>query len=251
MPIAPLHVPPARHSPARAAVVCRAGGGGVGSLVAVGRPGDDVRLVLRRRLAPARPPASTPSEWIVARGGGLEGSVQRRLVEWWSAEASERPVVVDDGCDVRAGAAHVSEDARRALLRWLPLSHRELVVLEAGVLRGDPACAVGLLVRPPTVWPLAAARAGASRHPRGPSFESSRFAALEEHACSVVGSRHVARLRQAALRIVAQLPFARLPAATDTVAAGCAVLLEDDERAAAVAATLLARYAWSGIVADP
>ena len=55
--------------------------------------------------------------------------------------------------------------------------------------------------------------------------------------------------RDAARRIEAQLPVAGFPAASATVAVGCAVVAADDEWCTAIAARQLARYAASDRVA--
>ena len=136
----------------------------------------------------------------------------------------------------------------RRCSHWLPLTDLELAVYEGGLFEDAPAHAVALLVRPPTIWSLAEAVAAEQQFPRGRRFTPRRFAAIERHAYGRIRADHLTRLRWAMTRIAAQLPTAGLPVASATVAAGCALVAEDDSRARAVAARQLARYASSALV---
>src|SRR5262249_11379498 len=140
-------------------------------------------------------------------------------------------VVVDGGCDVRVGGVVLGARARVALLAWLPLAPFELAPFEGGLFSNDPAQALALLLRPPTIW----------------SLEEARLAALD-HAAVLVTPVRMQRTREAAKRVSGQLPVERFPVASATVAAGCAAVAGDDDVCAAVAATQLARYASSSIV---
>ncbi len=160
------------------------------------------------------------------------------------------PLVIDGGCDVRVGRRRVGGAERQALLRWLPLTRRELGALEEGLFRDDPRDAVTLLVRPPTIWSLREALLAERLLPRGPSFEPERFLALERHARSRILPCHLSRLREAVGRIERQLPADGMPKASAIVASGCAAVGADDGVCAAMAARQLARFATSALVAD-
>ncbi len=84
--------------------------------------------------------------------------------------------------------------------------------------------------------------------PRRTRFRPDRFAAIEHYAYERMGTEHLIRLRCAVARIAAQLPVLSLPAASATVASGCALITADDARGRAVVARLLARYASSALV---
>ena len=156
--------------------------------------------------------------------------------DWRAAPASERierrlqsiaPLVVDDGCDVQLGSGGCPADVRVALLEWLPLTRGDLLVCESGLHHDTPTHALAALVRPPTVWTASEALLAFTR----------------------LGDVQLARLRGVAARFARQLPVDGLPWASATVAHACAIVVNDDEACAAVAATVLARYAASAFVA--
>ena len=135
--------------------------------------------------------------------------------------------------------------ARAALLEWLPLSRTDLAVFEGGLFADDPAGALALLVRPPTIWSFEDAVVVDGLFPRRERFEPERFDAIASLAGRCVGDDHLARVRRAVARIERQLPVDGLPCASATVAAGCAVIAADDDRCTELAAQQLARYASS------
>ena len=94
-------------------------------------------------------------------------------------------------------------------------------VYEGGLFRDAPTHAIALLVRPPTIWALDEAIDAERLFPRGARFAPERFAAIEHHAYGRIRAEHLARLRRAVARIVAQLPAAGLPVASATIASGC------------------------------
>ena len=145
-------------------------------------------------------------------------------------------------------AAGSGPGERAALLEWLPLTDRELAVYEGGLFGDAPIHAIALLVRPPTIWALDEAIDAERLFPRGPRFVPERFAAIEHHAYGRIRAEHLARLRRAVDRIVAQLPTAGLSVASATIACGCELVADDDPRARAVVARQLARYASSALV---
>lgn len=193
--------------------------------------------------------ASATASLIGAGLQSLDAERRRIVLEGWHAYRDHGPRLVgDSGCDIRLGRAGFDGAERVALLAWLPLTDRELAVYEGGLFEDAPAHAVALLVRPPTIWSRAEAVAAEQQFPRGRRFTPRRFAAIERHAYGRIRADHLTRLRWAMTRIAAQLPTAGLPVASATVAAGCALVAEDDSRARAVAARQLARYASSARV---
>ena len=224
----------------------------VSCLFTARRPCDGASAVPARRGAAELDPGESTTAWIVWEGLEPLGPVgRRRVLDGWRAHRHDRvgAQVTGSGCEVEIGGVPVTGELRLALLRWLPLAGSELAVYEGGLFRDAPVKALTLLIRPPTIWPAAEAVAAARLYPRGPRFEPERFAALERHARGRVRKPHLAQLRDAAGRIEAQLPAAGLPVASSIVAAGCAVLVADDEWCAAIAARQLARYATSEWVA--
>ncbi len=212
-----MAAPALRGAPALAA--CPA----LGDIVPAARPGERVRLVLRRR---AVLPASVPSAPIEA------------------TLASDQPLVSSDGCDVLVGHMPLSPAARLALLTWLPPSPRELAAVEAGPFHDEPWSAVELLLRPPTIWATVdalAVRRSLAERPAG----SERVATVERAAADLVGNRQLLRLRAALARLRSQLPFAEFPLASALVKSGCAALEQDTGKATAVSAAQLVRYATS------
>lgn len=224
----------------------------VSCLFSARRPCDGASAAPARRSAAELDPGESTTAWILWEGLDPLGPVsRRRVLESWRADRHDRAgvQVTGSGCEVEVGGVPVTGELRLALLRWLPLARSELAVYEGGLFSDAPVKALTLPIRPPTIWPAAEAVAAARLYPRGPRFEPERFAALEEHALGRVRKAHLARLRDAAARIEAQLPGAGLPVASSVVAAGCAVLTADDEWCAAIAARQLARYATSEWVA--
>jgi hypothetical protein len=197
-------------------------------------------------------PRASVTTWIVEEGLKLLDPAERqRVVDSWRIPRKDsRPsIIADGGCDVLVGGAVVTGAVRMALIEWLPLSRTDLAVHEGGLFRDVPANALTLLVRPPTIWSIDEAVIADSLFPRGPLFEPRRFDALERLARGCLVSEHLARVRNAAAKIEIQLPIEGLPLASATVAAGCAVIADDDDWCAAIAARQLARYAMSARVA--
>ena len=224
----------------------------VSCLFAARRPCDGASIALARRGAAEFDPGESTTAWIASEGLDPLGPVgRRRIINGWRTHRHDRvgAQVTGSGCEVAIGGIPVTGELRLTLLRWLPLGGSELAVYEGGLFRDAPVKALTLLIRPPTIWPAAEAVAAARLFPRGPRFEPERFAALERHARGRVREPHLARLRDAAGRIEAQLPAAGLPRASAVVAAGCAVLVADDEWCAVIATRQLARYATSNWVA--
>ena len=245
--------PPGRRGPRRLEVV-RDGtvADDVSCLFIARRPCDGASAALARGGAAELDRDASTTAWIVSEGLEPLGPVgRRRVLDRWRAHREDRVgvQVTCSGCEVEIGGVSVTGELRLALLRWLPLAGSELAVYEGGLFRDAPVKALTLLIRPPTIWPAAEAVAAARLYPRGPRFEPERFAALERHARARVREPHLARVRDVAGRIEAQLPAAGLPVASSIVAAGCAVLVADDEWCAAIAARQLARYATSDRVA--
>jgi hypothetical protein len=148
----------------------------------------------------------------------------------------QRSLVVDNGCDVRAGHARLEPGTVLALLSWLPLTDGDLVPVESERETLDPVAAVALVLRPPTIWsPLEALAA------RGRPLDPSGLREL-------VTPLHIRRLRRAAARIAAQLPVSRLPQASVLVAEGCGVVARDPEACVDVAAAQLVRYVTSDLI---
>jgi hypothetical protein len=194
--------------------------------------------------------ASTTA-WLIAEGlASLDPTLRDHILERWRDERDHGPSLVrDGGCDVRLGRVSVGMVARAALLEWLPLARRELAVYEGGLFEDEPAHAITLLVRPPTIWSLDDARLAARLHPLGRRFDPERFAAIERHARERTGVEQLTRVREAVGRIEVQLPVAAFPVASALVAAGCAVVAADESWSRLVAARQLARYASSAVVA--
>ena len=206
-----------------------------------------------RNRAPAFDARSSATAWIVAEGlARLDAAGRERVLAGWRGRHPGRGagLVVDGGCDVRVGRVRLGAAAREALLHWLPVSRLELALLEGGLFADDPAGAIALLVRPPTVWPLEEALDAELRFPRERRFAPERFAAIEEYARGRVESAHLSRLRAAVARLEEQLPVPGLGPASATVAAGCGSIVTDDARCRAVAARQLARYASSSSIAN-
>jgi hypothetical protein len=225
---------------------------GIASLFAAVRASDDVSEAFACRSVSAFDPRATVTAWIVEEGLKLLDPAERqRVVAGWRIprQDSWASMIADGGCDVLIGGAVVTGAVRMALIEWLPLSRDDLAVYEGGLFRDVPAKALTLLVRPPTIWSIDEAAIADSLFPRGPRFEPGRFDALERYACRRLGGEHLARLRDAAAKIEMQLPIEGLPVASATVAAGCAVIANDDDWSEAIAARQLARYATSARVA--
>jgi hypothetical protein len=225
---------------------------GVDSLFPALRSCDDLSEASACRGVSAFDPRASVTSWIVEEGLELLDPAERqRVVDRWRIprQGSSASLIADGGCDVLIGGAVVTGAVRMALIEWLPLSRDDLAVYEGGLFRDVPANALTLLVRPPTIWSIDEAVIADSLHPRGPRFEPSRFAALERYARGRLGTEHLARLRDAAAKIELQLPIEGLPFASTTLAAGCAVIADDDDWSEAIAARQLARYATSARVA--
>src|SRR4051794_7559243 len=141
-------------------------------------------------------------------------------------------LVVDGGCDVRVDGVILGAGDRAALLRWLPLAPLDLAPFEHGLFADEPWKALALLLRPPTIWSFDEARTTGWLLPRGAGFEPGRLAALERSAAGLATPAHLRRVREGAGRISSQLPAARFPIASATVAAGCAAVATDDDRGA-------------------
>ena len=193
---------------------------------------------------------ASATAWLIGEGlEALDPDRRRDVRLAWSAYRDHGPRLVGDGgCDVRLGSAAVGTAERAALLEWLPLTERELAVYEGGLFEDAPARAMALLLRPPTIWPLEEALLAEQQFPRGTRFRPDRFAAIEHYAYERIRAEHLIRLRRAVARIAEQLPVAALPAASATVASGCALIAADDARGRAVVARQLARYASSALV---
>ncbi|MEO5632635.1 hypothetical protein [Gaiella sp.] len=158
------------------------------------------------------------------------------------------PLIVDDGCDVRLRGGRHSDVVRLALLEWSPLRRDDLLVVERGDHRDAPG-ALATLVRPPTIWSTAEALLARENVGRERGAGRARHEALVEYAFTRLEEEHLERLRGVTARIAQrQLPFQGLLRASDTVARGCMAVASDDGSCAAVAATLLARYAASAFV---
>jgi hypothetical protein len=226
---------------------------GIASLVPAVRGCDDVSAASARRSVPEFDPRASVTTWIVEAGlKPLEPAERRRIVASWHVPRQDRraSMIADEGCNVLIGGVVATGAVRIAILEWLPLSCTDLAVYEGGLFRDLPANALALLVRPPTIWSIDEAVIADDLFPRRPRFEPARFDALERYARGCLGSEHLARLRDAAAKIGTQLPVERLPLASSTVAAGCAVIAGYDDWCAAIAARQLARYATSARVAS-
>lgn len=215
------------------------------------RPCDRAPAARVRRGAPELDARASATAWIVGEGlRSLDRVGRQRILDGWRAHHHDRvgALVADGGCEVGIGGARVTGALRLALLEWLPLSCTDVAVYEGGLFRGAPANALTLLLRPPTIWPAGEVATAERLYPRGPRFEPERFAALELYARGRAREAHLARLREAARRIEAQLPVTGFPVASATVAVGCAVVAADEEWCTAIAARQLARYATSGLI---
>ena len=224
---------------------------GIAALFATGRPCDGVCASAARNSVRRFDASASATTWILEKGLKLLGARERRrIVESWSVlQSSGRPsLIIDGGCDVRIGDTVVTGAVRVALLAWARLSGNDLAVYEAGLFRDAPANALTLLVRPPTIWSIEEALIADRRFPRSPRFEPARFDALERYARGHLRSEHLESLRGAVARVAMQLPVERFPAASGTVAAGCALIARDDEWCAVIAARQFARYATSALV---
>jgi len=152
------------------------------------------------------------------------------------ARSPPRSLVVDHGCDVRAGHARLEPPTVLALLAWLPLTDADLAPVEADHDRLDPIGALALILRPPTIWsPLEAL--AVRECPRDLQCGSA-----------LVTSLHRRRLLRAAGRIEAQLPLPGLSRASELVAEGCAIVVHDPAACADAAAAQLVRYATSNLI---
>ena len=215
------------------------------------RLGCTAATTLARRRTLGFDARASVTAWLIGAGlEALDPDRRRNVIEGWNAYRDHGPRLVGDGgCDVRLGRGGVGARERAALLEWLPLTDRELAVYEGGLFEDAPTHAIALLVRPPTIWALDEAIDAERLFPRGARFAPERFAAIERHAYGRIRAEHLARLRRAVARIVAQLPAAGLPVASATIASGCELVADDDGRARAVVARQLARYASSALVA--
>ena len=223
---------------------------GLTALLASVRPCDGVSIAISRSR-PKFDANASPTTWILETGlRQLDPTERQRIVDSWSTPRWTRwsSLITDGGCDVRIGDVAVTGAVRGALLDWLPVSGNELAIYETGLFRQAPANALALLVRPPTIWPIAEALIADRVFPRGPVFEPARFDAVERYAYGRLQCAHLARLRRSVARIGTQLAVERFPNASDTVAAGCASIAHDDEWGAAIAARQLARYVTSAFV---
>jgi hypothetical protein len=247
------HEPPRRERRQRETELHVVGGANdIAALFPTVRPCDDVLVTSARRSVPEFDPRASGTTWIVEEGLKLLAPAERqRIVDSWRVPRQGRwaSMIADGGCDVLISGAVVTGAVRTAILEWLPLSRADLAAYEGGLFRDCPANALTLLVRPPTIWSIDEAVIADSLFPGGPQFEPERFDALERHARGCLGSEHLARLHDAATRIGTQVPVEGLPTASATVAAGCAVIANDDDWCAAIAARQLALYATSALVA--
>lgn len=201
-----------------------------------------------RRRAPTFDARASATAWIVGVELASHDPVeQERIVDGWRAWQRHEGacIVVDSGCDVRIGRISIGPVARDALLHWLPLSQLELTLLDSGLFADDPAGAIALLLRPPTIWPREDALRARMLFPFEAGFDPDVFAAVEACAVPRVGRAHIVQLHAAVRRIEGQLPARGQPTASATIAAGCAALAADGERSRAVVARQLARYASS------
>ena len=128
---------------------------------------------------------SIAASTVVLPSGG-----ERRLVDRRREPAAQRSLVVDDGCDVRAGYRSLDHATRVTLLTWLPLTRGELAILENGLLVQAPPDAVSLLFRPPTIWSLADASLSL---PGGPTARERRPGTCVAFAPAPAGSRRSSR----------------------------------------------------------
>jgi hypothetical protein len=219
---------------------------GIAALFAAGRPCDGGRVAHRPSLEfDARASATT---WILDSGLRRLNSLERhRIVVRWRAQVSKTrmPLICDEGCDVRIVAGSALRDA---LLEWLPLSRVDLAVYEGGLFEADPASALALLLRPPTIWSLEDAVVVDGMFPRTERFDAAQFDAILQLARRCVQNEHRARVRRAAAKIEGRPPVVGLPRASAIVAAGCAVIATDDERCTELGALQLARFASSALV---
>ena len=156
------------------------------------------------------------------------------------------PLICDEGCDVPIGAGGALRDA---LLEWLPLSRTDLAVYEGGLFADEPAGALALLLRPPTIWSLEDAVVVDGLFTRTERFDADRFDAIRQLTRRCVQSEHLERVRRAVARFERKLPVEGLPHASAIVDAGCAVIATDDNSCAELAAQQLARYTSSAFVA--
>ena len=216
------------------------------------RRSDDAVTRRARRRAPVFDERASATAWIVAEGlASLDAVGRQRVIDGWRGRHRSRGVslVVDNGCDVRVGRVWLGPAARNGLLHWLPLSQLELVLFDSGLFVDEPAGAIALLVRPPTIWAVADAVDAERLFPRGRQFEPERFVAIESQARRLVGPEHRQRLRAGVRRIEDQLPVGGHTVASGVIASGCAAISADDDRCTTVAARQLARYASSTWVA--
>ena len=220
------------------------------ALAPPGRRGDGAGAAVERRLGPLDPSASA-STWILSRAlDRLDPAARRRVADGWRLHdrGRERTLVVDEGCDVR-GLGPAADEARSALLAWLPPTRADLVLFEGGLCADDPLDALALLLRPPTIWPRERALTAARLQGGLQRFEPLRFERIERRAVPAVGSAELDRARAATRCLREQLPaHAGLSVARSTVEAGCLAVETSDARCAEVAARQLARYATSRIV---
>lgn len=126
-----------------------------------------------------------------------------------------------------------------ALLEWLPLAQGDVGFLERGE-SAEPVAALGLVLRPPTIWSPVEALAARCR-----AYDT---AGLERYAAGRVAALHVRRVRRMATRIARQLPLTGLPRASEIVASGCATVIADEALCANAAAMQLVRYATSDLI---
>jgi hypothetical protein len=223
---------------------------GVPFLFPTVRPGGGTAVSARRRV-PQFDERASAATWILAKGlRRLDPDRRRHILGGWCAPRRPTPasVIVDGGCDVRIRGSAVTGAVRSSLLEWLPLVRLDLEVYDGGLFEDEPASAVTLLLRPPTIWTVDEAVRAGRLYGRTRAFEPERFDALECYARTRVTATHVDRLREASAKIRLQLPVAELPRASSIVAAGCAVIDADDGACAAIAACQLARLATSAFV---
>jgi hypothetical protein len=173
----------------------------------------------------------------------LEAAERRRLVDSWARPYADRwasltRAASDTAAAERAlivGALRMGVDERRRVPRDI------VEVLEDGQLRRSPFAALALVLPPMFVWSrdeAAAAFAAAS----GRRKLADRLRAVEDVAYALASFDHIRRTRRLVGRLAAELPFAGLPVASETLAGPCREVELDDTSARTATAAILIAY---------
>jgi hypothetical protein len=196
-----------------------------------------------RRMAAMLPGEDDIPEPLIEEGLDLVGRAERRrVVESWSHPYADRwaSITYTAGRRGAAETALVAGALRAAIAEVQPTPRGRVEPFEDESLRRSPLAAVALVVPPMFVWSRDEAEA-ATAAAAGRRKLRDRLRTIEHVGFALITHGHVRRLRRLAAFVAAELPFAGLPAASESLAGACRAVAADDEDArAATVASLLA-----------